>query len=358
MRQLWILCQIPLLLLAACSSNQRLSEMDPSLFSGLRGYIHTDKSAYTVGDTIAVEYWLTNLSGVEINEAVVDGSQQEDVPFQGYHFNAIASQNSEQHLGLKEPGIPISGDLQMKHGEKKRFVANLFMADQPGSYVLSFELRWRNRKRVVFKPVTVAVQAKKADKPKTDSVVDKALLQLASADHRQRREAREAILQFGSQAAPALIEILGLDDVALRSEAMLLLIAMKKDALPTLLRNAQNQNREIRMRVIYAIGEIGEISALEVLSQSLLKDEDKGIRLTALRALAKYFVDRIVIPLLIAALEDSASEVRAEAIEAIRNLAPAALEMAFEPNASELERQKSVAQLKRWWRQHEEEKNK
>ncbi len=341
--------------LASCSSPQRLAELDPTALPELRGYIQPSKLGYQVGEKIVVEYWLANTTDKDVREEVADGSQEVGKPFQGYHFNATERQKKERHLVLQEAGMPFQGTLQIANGAKKLFVTNTFLAEEAGAYLLSFDLRWRDKKRIAFKPVTIGVQAVQAEQPKRDPALEKTLLGLASADNHTRLQARDVIRKMGIEAAPLLIEMLAMDNVQLRMEAMLLLIALRQEAVPILLKHATHPDREARMRIIYALGEIGEVKALPALSNALLKDADTQIRFTALRAITKNFDDRIAIPLMIMALKDSERDIRAAAMEVLKTRTPAELKLSFPVDAPAEEREKAWKEWQEWWQQQDKE---
>lgn len=351
---LWLL----VLCLASCSSSQRIVEIDPTIIPELRGYIQPSKLSYQVGEKIQVQYWLANTAEEDVREEIEDGSQNAAKAFQGYHFNAISVQHKERHLKLSSAGVPWHGVLHIPRGEKKLFVANEFLSQEAGSYVLTFDLRWRDKKKVVFKPVTIGVQAIQAEKPPIDPTVEKALLDLTSTNHQVRSMARETIQKMGAQAAPMLIDMLTMDNTQLRSEAMLLLIALRQDAVPILVKNATHPNREARMRIIYALGEIGEAKSLPAISNALLKDADKEIRFTALRAVAKNFIDRIVIPLMIMTLKDEERDIRAAALEVLKTRTPADLDLGFPLDAPTEEREKAMKRWQEWWIQQEKDGHK
>jgi len=113
---------------------------------------------------------------------------------------------------------------------------------------------------------------------------------LGDASWRVRKVAIEGLLSLpdNEKAIPSLLLALEADDnVGKRNSAQEALIAMGKKALPFLLRSVQHRNHEVRKFISDILGEIGDGSAIGVLSKKLLWDKDENVRVSAAEALGK-----------------------------------------------------------------------
>ncbi len=332
-----------LVLLQGCSLNETVK--DTTIWYDLRGFIRPSKAKYKVNETIEVKYFIQNVTDLQLSEEVVDGSQDESKSFQEYRFNAV-SQDGQNHLQLKKPGKPLTGQLVLQPQKEKLFVANKFTATKPGSYLLTFDLRWKKNKNVVFKPITIYVLQEQTKKKEIDPELEKALLQLTAEDPGIRARAKTKIRSYGEQVTPLLVKLMGHENTQLRSEAMYMLVSLESKAVPALLQGVRDKDREIRMRSIYALGQIGNEYTLPVLTQALEKDPDYEIRLTCLRMVSENFVDEIVIPLLIPRLNDKHTKVRTEAITILRRRT--GKNFGYDPKESEKNRRDAIQRWKNW----------
>lgn len=314
----------------------------------MRGQIRSDQTKYQTNQPITVGYWLTNVSEqVFQEEKVADGSQDAHIPFQSYYFNAASPDNKEQHLILEKAGKPFEGSLRLGSGEKQLFVTNIFKADHPGPYLLTFHMRWCNNKEIEFQPITIAIQAPPVISETADVELEKALGQLKFQDEKVRREAWGKIPQLGSKAIPKIVELLGDQNVALRAEAMQYLIDLQEEAIPSLLSHIAHNNREVRLRVVYILGEIGTIQSVIPLKDAAVKDPDKNIRVTALKAISSSFTEVIAIPVLILSLRDSEQEIRTLAIDELKKVTNS--DLGFVVDAPLADREKAIEKWKDWW---------
>lgn len=330
-----------------CSSQPRLA--DPHLLSDLRGYVRPNKSTYELNETIEVNYCLTNVSDKPFQQEIVDASKDAQKPFQAYSFNAFAEKDKNVHLQLKEAQAPKEGPLELAVQEEKVFCKNTFQSLQSGVYHLSFVLQWTRDKKVDFKPVTIVVKETgtgTATKEVHDPTLVQAIEELASSDYKVKLAAKEKLVSQGAKAAPLLIALFDSEKETLRSDAMFTVIVIGQDAIPALLQGAVHKQREIRMRSIYAIGQIGDARALIVLKNALLEDTEPQVRLTALRAVSETLADPLAIPLLIKALEDLALQIREEAIQSLKKRT--SQDFNFSASGTLIERQKAIEEWKNW----------
>ena len=333
-------------ILSGCSSPQRIQ--DPTILPELRGYIRPKKTVYQVNEPIGVSYWLANVSENPIREKVLDGSKDDDIAFQGYSFNAFDQNDPNKHLTLSKVTPPFNGLLTLAPGEEKLFSQNSFTASSPGAYLLSFKLRWRDEKKIAFKPITIRIVSPKKVEVRVDADLQQAISQLISEDYLVHSQARQKIIAMGARAVPFLIQSLNSDNSRLSFEAMHTLIAMKQTAVPALLVAARHSDRQTRFRAIYALGQIGDERALSVMQRALLTDPDQEIRSIVLRSIAENLADPIAIPMLIEALADVALEIRGLAIQALQKRTGRNFE--FYASDSVNNRQKAIDKWKSWWR--------
>ena len=124
------------------------------------------------------------------------------------------------------------------------------------------------------------------------AIVPKLLSEDSFADGtREPRKTIDMLRQIGDQAIPSIIETLEMEDP------------------------------KYRKRAVRALGEIGDYSALSLLTDLLLSDEDRDVRALAADALAKLGDERVAEPLS-QALKDTDKKVRkaaANALEKIRS---------------------------------------
>ncbi|NUM36813.1 MAG: HEAT repeat domain-containing protein [Candidatus Brocadiae bacterium] len=326
------------------STQQRI--IDPGVVEELRGFIRISQNSFEVNQPIQVNYWITNISTMPIQEKLVDGSTDPNSPFQTYSFNAVEELDKTSHLELKEAGEPFTGDLMLMPGEEKLFCQNTFVAPKSGAYAFSFFLRWKKDKRIEFKPATINVKDAVVE-TRQDQDIKKVIGNLASKDPKIKLQAKEKLIEKGVLAVPALIELFEDQNVSLRSDAMFTVISIGKEAVPDLIKACEHKNHEVRMRSVYALGQIGDTSAFPLITNALIHDPEAEVRLTALRFINDTLSYPISIPLLIKALDDNAVLLRKEAILALKNHTN--LSFDFNPDDSAIERKKSVDQWKDWW---------
>ena len=333
----------------SCNSTNQFSKVNPDLVHNLRGDIRPDRKRYDVGEPITVKYWLTNVSAYPIRVSVVDHSAEEEIPFKGYGFDARVQKESSQHLKLEKADSVFSGILTLAPGKKKLFTTNTFVAEKPGRYHLSFLLEWAKKKKISFQPITIFIRKKQTQANEKDPKLEKALLAIISKNFAERMEARRTVKEYGSKAVPYLIKLLGGPNEHLRSTATKLLEDMKDHSLSYLSRNINHPRREIRSRVVYILGRIGEISVYPLLCKVVAKDSDKNIRYTALTAIARNYNDQMIIGIAISALEDSDLEIRKKAIRILRECEnTASIRYGYEPDAAPQIRRQAASRWKKW----------
>lgn len=332
-----------------CSSPQKVR--NPELVKELRGYIRPNKAKYSVNEPISVNYWLNNVSGKKLSEQVVDGSKKKGQAFLSYTFNATSLDEKQNPLKLVKAGEPFHGLLELKPKEEKLFVTNEFIAEKKGSYLLTIDLNWRNGKKITFKPITLYVIK---DKVKVGPLIapdlEKALTQLTATDPVVRSQAKQVVKEYGAAATPHLVNLMGNRDPKLRAEAMFLLVQMKDISVPALLQGAQHFNREIRMRSIYALGEIGDERALPIFGNAVTKDPDKEVRLTCLRIISDTFIDKIAIPIMIQVLADPSLQIRQNTIKNLRDRTEK--DFGYKADGDEKQRKETIEKWRNWWQQN------
>jgi hypothetical protein len=343
-----LLCLLPIFLFN-CAKEKRIVEIDPTAFPDLRGYVNISQKEYLVGEEIPVEYWLTNTTEQKYQENIIDGSLDKSVAFQSYNFNAVSPIDKEQRLQLEKASAPLSGVVDIAPGDKKLFTKNTFRATGAGSYVLTMTLYWKNQKKINFTPVTIKIISPQQKKEELDEDLQKNLVILKQKDFSEREKAIANIKARGAKVIPKLIKLLDNEDTSIRSEITSLILKFEEEAIPHLVKAAKDKNREIRMRVIFILGEMGDVKALNTLSQALLKDEDKDIRYTAMRSINKNFIDQIVVPLMVIALADEDLQIREAALDSLRTRTGE--NFGFEPDASENKRKAAIEKWKDWGRQ-------
>jgi HEAT repeat protein len=98
-------------------------------------------------------------------------------------------------------------------------------------------------------------------------------------------QVRDAIVQLGSSAVPALIDALRDDDTEIRQAACTALGQIRDKApVPSLIEHLKDTNRDVRKAACTALGQIRDSSAVPALI-SLLCDEEVDVRITATDAL-------------------------------------------------------------------------
>jgi HEAT repeat protein len=216
-------------------------------------------------------------------------------------------------------------------------------------YLLSFELQWRDSKKIAFKPVTILVQSTSVSKPSIAPELQKTLLALASSDEKVKAKAKEELKNLGEKAAPYLVNLLNHENLKLRDEATFTLIAMQGVAVPSLLAGTAYLDRETRIRAIFALGQIGDQQAWPTLWRLLFSDPEKEIRSTILRFIAEHIEDAEAIPLMVKALRDTSPEIRAEALQALTKRTQ--VDLGFLPHGTPEERKKGIERWEQWWQQ-------
>ncbi len=342
----FFLC-LGLVSIIGCNTTTR--KFDPDVMVELRGAIRPEKSVYNLGEQISVNYILTNASSQEeIQEEVIDGSSKKEVAFTGYDFNAISENDQNKHLELKEAGTAFKGTLKLSPNQEQIFCQNIFHASQPGNYLLSFDLRWKNGKRISFKPITIRVLGQEVilTQSSQNEELKTAIKDLASSDPKIKLLAREKIKEYGAEAAKMLIPMLGETD-EISKEATTSLIDIGKPALPALLSGTKDYNNQIRMRSVYILGQIGDPAAFPALNFALLNDPNVEVRRVSLRIIAENLANEIAIPLLIQALSDSDVSLRTEANSFLTRRA--SYDLGFSATASLEERKNVIEAWKEWW---------
>ena len=343
---------LSLIIICSCTGTTTRTIKNPKYVSELRGYIKPNKKKYQIGEEVTVNYVISNVSSSLHQELVTDGSKNPKEAFSSYNFNAQASNGSLDHLELKDFGKPISGAISLKPRAEKTFVRNTFIASKAGKYLLSFTLDWRDNKGILFQPVAVEVidpnAAKEVEEP--SEKVNPQLLQyvrdLTSQDPDTKNAAKEAIIEYGDNGLVAVVEAMGDEDPTMRSAAMLFLIEdVSFDAIPLLLTATKHEKAEIRMRSIYAIGEIDPSEAIPVLKDILINDSSKDVRLAAFQVVQVY-ADAIAVQLSIFALQDEDVEVRKAAITALKNRTER--DFGYDPEGSKNDRRKSILAWQEW----------
>ncbi|PAX51275.1 HEAT repeat domain-containing protein [Brunnivagina elsteri] len=96
------------------------------------------------------------------------------------------------------------------------------------------------------------------------------------------------------------------------------LVACKDKAVPELIKALKNQNKQVRIMVITALGEIGSPDAISPLSDLLSKETRWDVRTSAIFALSKF--GKKGVPTLITALKDKDWYIRCQAANALAEI--------------------------------------
>ena len=340
------------LLCLGCNSTEEKKVSNPKYFYNLNGYIKTNKEKYELGEEIVAEYVIQNGSGQLHQEPVTDGSKNIKEAFQSYSFNAASTQNQLDHLELKDVGKPLNGAISLKPQGEKVFVKNVFSASAAGKYRLTFDLYWKENKRILFKPVVIeVVDANKVQEQAQQQTIDPQVRVVIRnlLDPQLREQAEKEIIGYGAEGLIALVEAMGDSNSELRSEAMFFLIRIKDDydinPIRALAWGAAHENPEIRMRSIHVAGQIAPHEIIEIIKDRLINDPDKNVRITCIR-IAKPLTDIIAVQLMIFALNDKDVEVRKEVVKELRERT---LEnFGYDPEASDEERKPAVRKWREW----------
>lgn len=337
------------ILLCLFGCNSKVRKIDPDAVQEIRGYIKTDKRSYELNEPIKVQYILENATERTVTQTVQDASQDYKIPFQGYSFNALHQHDKMQHLELTDATDAFSGELELLPGANTIFCENTFKGTKEGLYTLSFDLRWAKGKKVVFTPINIQILPRTLTKEmlqEKDEELEQALENLASEDAMTKAHAKEKILEKGSVAIPKLILLMGDDNVRLQGDATFLLIRMGKDAVPALKKACLSMNRDIRMRSIYALGQIGSPDAIIIYNHVIQKDPDDEIRANTLKFVAENLTDIVSIPLLIQGLSDPKLEIRKYVIQTLESFTGETFD--YDPESPIEQREKAIARWKAW----------
>ncbi|HPY74161.1 MAG: HEAT repeat domain-containing protein [Planctomycetes bacterium] len=328
-------------------------KIDPDAVPELRGYIRTNKKNYELNEPIYVQYIIENTSEKSITQEVVDASQDYSIPFQGYSFNALHQKDKMQHLELKKAEEAFSGELHLLPKAETIFCTNEFSGKLEGFYTLTFDLRWAEGKRIIFTPVKIQILPK--SKPKSQIAIEKdveleqALQDLASDDPKIKTLAKEKLVEKGADAVPYLIRLLNHENIQLQGDATFLLIRLGKVSVPALMKESQNMNKTVRMRSIYALGQIGTPDAILVFQHAIQKDPDPEIRSTTLKFVAENLSEIVSIPLLIQGLHDENLEIRQYTIQTLESMTQRTFD--YNPESPVEQREKAIERWKNWVRE-------
>ena len=194
------------LFFCSCNSTERI--IDPTIIPELRGYIRTPQKIYKTNEIIEVNYYIENVTEKALKEQVIDGSKDPEIAFQGYSFNAVDKKQKTSHLKLKNSECYLKDELLLMPAEEKKFFKNTFVAKRPGTYELTFRLQWRNNKKIIFKPILLKIQGIKIG-IQINPELKRYLEELGSEDNDKAVRARNKLIEFGVQAVPYLIKLLG-----------------------------------------------------------------------------------------------------------------------------------------------------
>jgi len=148
--------------------------------------------------------------------------------------------------------------------------------------------------------------------PRTLSVSEKAILSLIAIGNEKGIRAIVPKLLSGDSFADGTRE---------PRKTIDMLRQIGDQAIPSIIETLEMEDPKYRKRAVRALGEIGDYSALSLLTDLLLSDEDRDVRALAADALAKLGDERVAEPLS-QALKDTDKKVRkaaANALEKIRS---------------------------------------
>ena len=170
--------------------------------------------------------------------------------------------------------------------------------------------------------------------------------QLASEEPDLHEEVVEALGDMGTEAIPALIQVLH-SDLKIGSNAGVEICqidpSMQDTVIEAIVGKLSHEDEYIRWRAIYALQEIDELALQEIDDSFLISiftkasnDPQAMVRLQAINALQK-FNDVSLIPIYIKALSDPDRVVRKRAIDALEEIEPAAAKAAVPALTNTLE---------------------
>jgi len=144
--------------------------------------------------------------------------------------------------------------------------------------------------------------------------------QLSSPDRQARQRASRALVEIGEAAVAPLVARAqsGSDSLAYISAQILGRIGSTR-AIPFLRELTQRDNAFVRREAVVALGQIGHRPLLAPLADILAVDGHSEVRAAAAQSLAKLRDTLAVVPL-IAALQDTASLVRQQALAGLQYL--------------------------------------
>ncbi|MDD1728823.1 MAG: HEAT repeat domain-containing protein [Methanospirillum sp.] len=150
----------------------------------------------------------------------------------------------------------------------------------------------------------------------------KSLIQVLTDQDRYVREAAaEALGHLGNYAIPDLLKNLGNEDWRIRIGSVIAL-RVSSGSLPSLdpvILVLSDPSPYVRREAVKTLGRIGDQSVVPYLVQAT-KDNDPGVRLRAVRAVAKLGKPEEVVIILKRCLQDSDSAVRVRATEELKNI--------------------------------------
>ena len=159
----------------------------------------------------------------------------------------------------------------------------------------------------------------------------------ASTEWNLHTEVVEALGDMGTEAIPALMQVLHSDLRTWRNAGMEICQidpSMQDTVIKVIVGKLSHEDWHIRFRAIYALQKIDELSLQEIDDSFLISvftkafnDPDAGVRLEAINALQK-FNDASLVPVFIKALSDPYHAIRSRAIDALKEIEPAAAKAA------------------------------
>jgi hypothetical protein len=96
------------------------------------------------------------------------------------------------------------------------------------------------------------------------------------------------------------------------------IVACKDKATPELIKALKNQNKQVRIMAITALGEIGSHDAVSPLSNLLSNEKDQDVRIATVFALSKF--GKQGVPTLITALKDKDRYIRYQTVNALNEI--------------------------------------
>lgn len=200
-----------------------------------------------------------------------------------------------------QEGLDVLRDLRSPDEEVRRLAVERLtdLAPPPALEALVETLgdpSWRVRKAAIERLSTA---------PERSQAVAALVEALADGDNPGRRNAAlEALTRCGTAALPALVEASFAPDVDVRKQVVDALAGIADEAATQrLVSLLADPDANVRGAAADALGAIGEQSALQPLLRTIAGDEEKLVRLSALRALA-----RLEASVPVAALESALSD--------------------------------------------------